>query len=350
MYRWKGVKGNRTAVDGRFYAMRASHKVLFESGKPVVMSALGSRKDFPLKDFPIFEAEGLSTVAVFPFRIKENHVGVLAVGFRSDRQLTEREFRLQASLADKAAIALANAELYEDLRERELELARLTDSRVEAQEEERRRIAREIHDGLGQMLSAIKFNVEVLEDTKGLPEGDRKKLLDVKQLLDSVMTEAREISHNLMPSVLEDFGLKPALQLLCESFGNRIGIPILFYAHGIDGRIDHGLEINLYRIAQEALNNISKHAEAKSVDIQLIRDKEGVRLTIEDDGTGFERRDLPQEPGGKRGMGLISMRQRAVSFGGTLTIESNPGNGTTVMVDIPRQQELNHESDQNTSR
>lgn len=344
MYRWRGVKGNRVPVEGRYRSMKKSHKNLFDSGKPLVLNDLGKRTDFPIADFPVLASEGLSTVAIFPFRIKENHEGVLAVGFRADRRLTEREFRLLASLADKAAIALANAGLYEDLRERELELERLTDARVEAQEDERRRIAREIHDGLGQMLSAIKFHVEVLEDTRGLGEVDRKKLLDVKELLDNVMTEAREISHNLMPSVLEDFGLNPALRLLCESFGNRLGIPIAFHSHGVDGRMEHGLEINLYRIAQEALNNISKHADAKSVDIQLILDKNGVRLTVEDDGKGFERRGLPKAPGRKGGMGLISMRQRAASFGGTLTIESNPGNGTTILIEIPRTRELNHES------
>ncbi len=349
MYRWRGVKGNRNEVEDRYYLLKGSHKILFEAPKPVLIEDFGVNEIFPPEDFPVLSSEHILTVAAFPFRIKENHEGVLVIGFRTRRRLSERENRLLSSLADKAALALANAELYEELRDREQELERLADLRVEAQEDERRRIAREIHDGLGQMLSAIKFNVEVLEDVEGLNERDRKKLIEVKELLDNVMTEAREISYNLMPSVLEDFGLKPALQLLCESFGKRMNVPTSFHAHGVDGRLHHALEINLYRIVQEALNNISKHAKAASVEIQLIRDDRGVRLTIEDDGKGFVRHAVPKRAGEKSGMGLISMRQRALSFGGTLIIESSPGKGTSIIVDIPRPQELLNETDQNTA-
>ncbi|HLA69076.1 MAG TPA: PAS domain S-box protein [Bacteroidota bacterium] len=347
VYRWRGIKGNRSAVDNRHYLMKGSHRDLIAKGRPTVIHSIVNNPDFPAEDFPVFSTEGLATVALFPFRIKANLEGVLVVGFRTNRSLSEREHRLLSSLADKAAIVIANAELYEDLLEREKELVRLTDARMEAEEAERRRIAREIHDGLGRMLSAIKFNIEVLEDTEGLKEADLKKLLEVKQLLDSVMTEAREISHNLMPSVLEDFGLKPALQLLCESVGKRLGVTISFHAHGVNERLGNTLEINLYRIAQEALNNISKYAQATSATVQLIRDEKGIRLTIEDEGKGFAP-PMPKERAEKGGMGLISMRQRASTFGGSLTIESHPGKGTTIMVEIPQTEEQQHGSDQNT--
>ena len=344
MYRWRGVKGNRNSIENRYHAIGPGHKALFLSRMPRVVRFFDTNPDFPASDFPVLTAEGVQTIAVFPFRIKEGLGGVLVVGFRKDRILAEREHRLLASLAEKAAVAIANAELYEDLLEREEELKRLTDSRMEAEENERRRIAREIHDGLGQMLSAIKFNVEILEDAEGLRDADLKKLLEVKQLLDSVMAEARDISHNLMPSVLEDFGLTPALQLLCESAGKRLGISISFRAHGVEERIGNALEINVYRIAQEALNNITKHADAKTVDVQLIRDHAGLKLTIEDDGKGFDS-SVPNSPDRKGGMGFISMRQRAGTFGGTVRIESGPGKGTTVMVEIPQKEDTRNETD-----
>lgn len=338
MYRWHGIKGNRSVPDGRFHPMRESHRSLFLSSGPRVVHSFGSDPDYPPAEFPILMSEGVVTLALFPFGIKENLEGVLAVGFRVNRDLSEREHRLLSSLADKAAIAIANAELYEDLLERERELELLADARMKAEEAERRRIAREIHDGLGQMLSAIKFNVEVLEDAAGLQETDLKKLGDVKHLLDDVMTEAREISHNLMPSVLEDFGLKPALQLLCESFGKRLEIPVSFQVHGVEARLDSVLEVNLYRIAQEALNNISKHAGASSVSVQLQQDADGIRLTIEDEGRGFAP-PRPRERAEKGGMGLINMKHRASTFGGSLTVESRPGGGTTIMVQIPHVKE-----------
>lgn len=347
MYQWRGVKGNRGTFDIRYSTLTQNHKAMIQAGSPRIVHLSESYPDLVTKDYPVLSAEKLETLGLFPFRSREGHDGVLVVGFRTKHELSERERRLLESLADKAGIAIANAGLYEDLLNKEKELERLTDARTEAEEMERRRIAREIHDGLGQMLSAIKFNVEVLEDAKGLDETDIRKLADIKHLLDRVMTEAREISHNLMPSVLEDFGLKPALQLLCESVGNRLGIPITFQFHGAEERLANTLEINLYRIAQEALNNISKHAHAKSASVQIHRDKVGVRMTIEDEGEGFAPL-MPRERAEKGGMGLISMRQRASTFGGSFTIESHPGGGTTVVVEIPFTKGQEHGSDQNT--
>jgi signal transduction histidine kinase len=149
------------------------------------------------------------------------------------------------------------------------------------------------------------------------------------------MKEAREISYNLMPSVLDDFGLAPALQLLSEQFSNRTNVKVQFHTHGITERLDSNLEIALYRIVQESLNNVSKHAEATEVDLQIIRHGDRVRLVIEDNGKG-----ITTEPGllratGKGGMGLPGMRERATSLGGELIIDSTPDNGTLITVEVP---------------
>jgi signal transduction histidine kinase len=209
----------------------------------------------------------------------------------------------------------------------------LSGARVEAQEEERRRIAREIHDSLGQLLTAIKFNIEVLEDSVSSGSARQERLQDVKRLLDTAMAEAREISYNLMPSVLEDFGLVPALQLLCEQFEKRNGLRLTFHAHGVHERLDPIMEVGLYRIVQEALTNIAKHSQATEASVQFVRDTQGVRLTVEDSGKGFEMaRPRSVE---RRGMGLVSMRERAASFHGSFTIDSTLGSGTVVVVEIP---------------
>ena len=243
--------------------------------------------------------------------------------------------RLLTSLADRATVAIMNAELYDQLRRNKKEMEILSEARVQAQEEERRRIAREIHDGLGQMLTAIKFNVEILEDNVGVSEEERKRIQDIKGLLDNVMTEAREISYNLMPSVLVDFGLASALQLLTEEVSRRNNLTVAFHSWGFTERLDPPLEIGLYRIAQEALNNVVKHAHAKEVAVQIVRDETNIRLTIEDDGEGFELRNLSVTRAGKRGMGLPSMRERVLSFNGTLSIDSTPLHGTEIAVEIP---------------
>jgi hypothetical protein len=268
---------------------------------------------------------------------------MLVVGYRQYHDFAEREMRLLISLAEKNSIAMVNAQLYTDLLQREKELEILSGARVQAQEDERRRIAREIHDGLGQMLTAIKFNLEILEDMITAGKDERERIDDMKNLLDSVMKEAREISYNLMPSVLEDFGLAPALQLLSEQFSNRTNVKVQFQAHGINDRLDPNLEIGMYRIAQESLNNVSKHAEATEVNLQIIRSSTGIRLVIEDNGKG-----LTTQPGliratGKGGMGLPGMRERASSFGGAFTIDSTPNNGTLIAVEVPIITSINHE-------
>jgi signal transduction histidine kinase len=157
----------------------------------------------------------------------------------------------------------------------------------------------------------------------------------MKNLLDSVMKEAREISYNLMPSDLDDFGLAPALQLLSEQFANRTNVKVQFQAHGITDRLDPNLEIGLYRIAQESLNNVSKHAEATEVNVQIICHSKGIRLVVEDNGKGITDQPSLIRATGKGGMGLPGMRERASSFGGALTIDSTPNNGTLFTVEVP---------------
>lgn len=341
-YVWRGVWGNREPVTDKHRPLLDVHRKLLEKPGPVVLTAEQIGMGEWVQQFPVAASEGLVTMALFPFGIHKGLNGVVVIGFRQPHQFKDRDLRLLTSLAGKSAIAIANAELYEDLREREQQLEKLTSARVASQEEERRRIAREIHDGLGQMLTAIKFNIEVLEDTIGAAEEEKKKLGEIKTLLDSVMSEAREISYNLMPSVLEDFGLIPALQLLCENVSRRLNLSVSFQAHGVPHRFDRAWEVNLYRIVQEALTNVAKHARATSADVQLLGMERGARLIIEDNGAGFQTGGAVRGASREGGIGIVSMRERAVSFGGTLTIESAPGKGTTVIVDIPEQGKPSH--------
>jgi signal transduction histidine kinase len=261
--------------------------------------------------------------------------GMLVVGYRHHHDFAGREMRLLLSIAEKHAIAMVNAQLYNNLLQREKELEILSGARVHAQEDERRRIAREIHDGLGQMLTAIKFNLEILEDMISAGKEESDRIQDMKALLDDVMKEAREISYNLMPSVLEDFGLAPAVQLLSEQFSGRTGIKVHYHAHNITERLAAQTEISLYRIVQESLNNIAKHAEASEVNLQIIRHAGGVRLVIEDNGKGMSKPAADVRMTDKGGMGLVSMRERANSLGGILTIDSMPKSGTLITVEIP---------------
>ena len=339
---WKAIRGNTLQHTLESFAPSEPLTTILKKEAPNIIHNSDDNNSFSSSQIPVIGEEKLISTAWMPLIVEGKQKGMLVVGYRHYHEFVGREMRLLVSLAEKHSIAMVNAQLYTDLLQREKELEILTGARVQAQEDERRRIAREIHDGLGQMLTAIKFNLEILEDMITAGQEERDRIADMKGLLDSVMKEAREISYNLMPSVLDDFGLAPALQLLSEQFTNRTAIKVQFHTHGITERLDPQLEIGLYRIAQESFNNVAKHAEATEINLQLIRHADGLRLVIEDNGKGIVIQPNNVRATGKGGMGLVSMRERASSFGGILTIDSTPKSGTLVTVEIPLTKSISH--------
>jgi len=232
---------------------------------------------------------------------------------------------------------LLHRQLLENERQRLEDLRRFTVSVQRAQEEERRRIARELHDDLGQRLSAMKFNIEAF--VEGVPGNLRKirgKFNNVRAQIDEMITELRRISANLRPAALDDFGLVVALQLLCKKMEQTQSITIAF--HGKTSTVEHfdnHVEIALYRVAQEALANITKHAQATHVDVHLAHVPGALNLVVEDNGRGFDAEKIQGLKQTQRGMGLISMRERTELLGGSFRVESVPGKRTTITVQIP---------------
>jgi PAS domain S-box-containing protein len=340
---WKAICGNTLQHTLESFIPHEAFDAILKNERPNIIHDSNANELFPLSQIPIIGEEKIVSTAWMPLIVEGRHKGMIVVGYRHNHDFVGREMRLLHSLAEKHSIAMVNAQLYADLLQREKELEILSGARVQAQEDERRRIAREIHDGLGQMLTAIKFNLEILEDMITVGQEGQDRIHDMKGLLDDVMKEAREISHNLMPSVLDDFGLTPALQLLSEQFTNRTAVKAHFHTSGITERLDPQIEIGLYRIAQESLNNVAKHAEATEVNLQFIRYPEGIRLVIEDNGKGITEKPDIVRATGKGGMGLVSMRERATSFGGVLTIDSTPKSGTFITIEIPLLKAILHE-------
>ncbi len=332
---WRAVVGNRSVVSGSVLPSMQQIQPILNSRGPVVIDDVHSDEATSLSQVFAVDGEGIVSCALFPIAVNSESRGIMVVGFRQPHQFIEKETRILTSMKERLSIAIASGELYENLVKREKELQLLSGARAEAQEEERRRISREIHDGLGQLLTAIKLNLEMLEDDVPESVDATKRIGEVKQLLDNVLQEAREISYNLMPSVLDDFGLGPGLQSLCEQFSKRTGLKISFHEHGLTDRMSPNVEIGVYRIAQEALNNIAKHAEAKKVSVQIVRKENTLQMTVEDDGKGMEGGVPLAKPTTSGGTGLVSMRERASSFGGTLVVDSSLGKGTVISVEIP---------------
>ena len=206
---------------------------------------------------------------------------------------------------------------------------------LEGQEEERRRFARELHDGIGQMLTGLKLQAGKLKKGEFPDEKQRLRFEELCNTIQDIIRTTRQISHNLMPSVLGDFGLEATLQLLAEQTAQSSGLAVTFEGSGSDKRLSPPVEIGLYRIAQEALNNAIKYADAQVVRVKLQRVKTTVTLVVEDDGKGFQvGNNTAKDKSVSLTNGLDNMRTRARLLNGDLTITSKPKKGTRVMVKL----------------
>jgi signal transduction histidine kinase len=205
---------------------------------------------------------------------------------------------------------------------------------IEGQEEERKRLARELHDGIGQMLTGLKLDSEQLKSLPFINEKQRKSFEEHQKLIDETIEATRTISFNLMPSVLTDFGLSSAIRLLLERTAKNANFKTLFNDFSDNISIPNKVENNLYRITQESLNNIIKHAQAKKVSIMLSNEKDKyISLMVIDDGKGFDMKKSKKSRVGGNGLGNLQTRVRLLN--GTFKIESELGKGTSIFVKIP---------------
>ncbi len=213
-------------------------------------------------------------------------------------------------------------------------LRELSNRMQKLQEEEKQKISRELHDSIGQILTSIRLNLELLKEDNHSKESRMEKIKEISYLIEKATSEIKEISYELKPRILDDFGLEPSLRALCNDISRKSNIKATFLVHKLNGRFAPEIETGLYRISQEALNNIVKHSSAKEFSLQLVRHPHFLRLIIEDDGIGFNINNLKQDST-KKGIGLTNMSERAFSLNGKCIIDSKEGAGTEIIVDIP---------------
>lgn len=200
-------------------------------------------------------------------------------------------------------------------------------------EAETRRIARALHDESGQFLAAV--HIELEEAKRGIPSAKRQRIQKVEALLDQVEKQLRSFSHDLRPTVLDDYGLMPALQTFAERFSKRVGLAVLIDGT-VETRLPNAVEAALYRVAQEALNNVARHAKATQVNIRFWQTPVVLHLSICDNGIGFDPSSANGDCNG--GLGLRGMKERLTVLGGTLEIQSKPKQGTEIRVSVPREE------------
>lgn len=209
---------------------------------------------------------------------------------------------------------------------------------LRAQEEERKRIARELHDETAQSLTSIVVSLEAVEQQFGGAEMDEQlvaRLRHTKEIAQRTLDETRRLMFDLRPSVLDDLGLVPALRWFISQRVLPRGLKADFQATGLETRLPEELETALFRIMQEAITNSVKHARANTIRVQLTCEADRIVGVVADDGQGFQPVHVTSKPAKDRGLGLFGMQERAVLVGGTVQIESTPGRGTTVRITVP---------------
>lgn len=218
------------------------------------------------------------------------------------------------------------AQLEQDAQEKQ-QLSRMI---LQAQEDERYRLARELHDEAAQALTSLLVRLRLLERA-GEPAEAQKRVQELRELTAEALEEVRRVALDLRPTILDDLGLAPALEWRVDEFNRLAGVHATIQIAGMDHRLPREVELTLYRVGQEALSNVSRHAAASQVYVRLMQRAEVVRLEVEDDGCGFD----PAASGEHHRLGLLGMRERMAMIGGTLEIVSLPGAGTHILAQAP---------------
>jgi PAS domain S-box-containing protein len=297
----------------------------------------------PKPSFPPFQATypqatGVNIPWLFCFLItsKGKGLGFFGLLLPPSRQLTPPEIHLLGSLGNLLGSGLENIQLMKTIRRHRQELRGLTEKLFQSQEEERRRIARELHDEAGQALTAVKLGLDRLEQAAPGENGKLKKeISEIRRILGRTSSEIRQLSYRLHPTLLSDLGLGPALDLYLKEVAGHSNIRINFRMLGFDRRLNPETETILYRFSQEALTNTLKHAQASVFNLSIIKSYPKIIFLAEDDGIGIEG---PVVGRSKRSLGLLGMRERTSLLEGTFQVKSRAGEGTRIRIELPMQE------------
>ena len=278
--------------------------------------------DDPEVNREVTRRAGARTGMWVPLVARDQAIGVLEIHDKEgpDPRFSHDDFRLAETFAARAAVSV-------ELSQR---VARDAVRRVvQAQEAERSRLARELHDETGQALTSILLGLKPLEEALA-DHPARAALAELREHVVSALQDVRRLAVELRPAVLDDFGLVPALERLTDAFAEQSDVRVDFHSALGGLRLPGEVETTLYRVVQESLTNIVKHASAHNVSVSIARRGSTVAAVIEDDGAGFDQRAVREE-----GVGLLGMRERLSFVDGRLEIESRPGAGTTIVAEVP---------------
>ena len=325
---WCSAELDGQRLGGRLFQLAT------EDARAVVIPGLEEEQRVGLKG----PASGqLRQALSIPMRVRGQIVGVMNFCGDGGASFSSETVRLLNLLATIAALAIENAHLYQEADARARLRRQLLAREIKVQEEERRRIARELHDEVGQSLTGLIMSLDALEQT--IPADGRgqdrlrRYLTEARDIASGTLQEIRRVIFDLRPTLLDDLGLAAAVDWYAKSSLSKAGIQPVVRASGLDGRLPQRVEVAVYRLVQEAVANVIKHSYARQCTVNLTGTDGILETVVEDDGRGFDPNKIHRA--GEEHLGIVGMQERVRYLGGQFAIDSHPGGGTRVHIRIP---------------
>jgi signal transduction histidine kinase/HAMP domain-containing protein len=327
----RGISEEAARIAAQFGLLDGSCGGVLETGQLTIVPDLTRLRT---KRARSLQKEKLSTLVHVPLTAKGCTLGSMCVGTRQSREFDLEEQELLTAIGNQIAVAIENARLYAEVQHKEHVRGELFKKAIGAQEEERKRIARELHDDTSQALAALLFAAE-----EGLEMNDpaevNQRLERMRDLAQRTLDGVHKIIFDLRPSMLDHLGLVPALRWLASSRLESKGMRVVIEEASTPRRLPAEVETAIFRAVQEAISNIARHSGARNVSILFRFDDENTQVSVEDDGIGFDVDELTLFPDSARGLGLLSMRERVELLGGDLEVDSSLGGGTRIYIRVP---------------
>lgn len=302
-----------------------------EHGRVVVVPDISHYRGIRARSL---QREGVNMLVHVPLTAKGCVLGSMCFGTRHERDFNPEEQDLLRAIGSQIAVAIENARLYAEVQQKERMRGELLKKVITAQEEERKRIARELHDETSQSLTALLYAAEEAMEMKSI-DTIHKRIVGMHDVVQHTLDGVHKLIFDLRPSVLDNLGLVPAIRWLAKSRLEPKGVRFTIDDDSSCLRFSPELETALFRVIQEAMTNIARHSAARNVWVQCCCRSEDVHILVRDDGVGFDPGELELSPNSLRGLGLLGMQERLDVLGGELQISSVPGSGTTLEIRVP---------------
>jgi signal transduction histidine kinase len=299
------------------------------TGEPGMILDINNIEAGALRPMVRLQAKSLWGV---PLKAEGQVIGVMIIGFPKPYEWLPTERELMRAIGDRTALAIERARMMDELREREQRIADLSGHLLRVQEEERKRISRELHDETGQALMVIRLYLGMME-TGITARNVRGKIRETVEVVDRTIEGIRRIIGKLSPLVLQELGLVAAIRKEAKDFAKNTGVKARVLISEDVGRLAPGTEQAIYRVVQEALHNVAKHAKASNVTVQVVRENQQVQVIVEDDGIGIQpRTGVKEQP---QSFGLAGIKERIAMLGGVSRVVSAEGKGTRIEINVP---------------